>query len=145
MSVTVYVPPSEWPYISALKTIAEFEAKKIKERNEDPREASRHAATRVLRPLEDYVMGRLDTAATVAKMVDILERDYGFSDEEEAKKLTEAITTLVREVGRVKRVKPEHVFDFLDSLRYALLGFFRGYIVPVLKEPKPNTGSGGEK
>jgi hypothetical protein len=140
MGITVYVSPKEWRYITALKTIAEFEAGKVKRSGQSPRQVSRYAATRVLKPLEDFVMGRLDKASTVAKMVDILERDYGFDDEEEQRKVTEAIVRLVDEMERIKRWSPEHVFDFLDSLRYALLGFFRGYIVPQLKELPSSQG-----
>ena len=140
MPVTVYVSPSEWRYVSALYTIAEFEREKMTAKGVKPQEASRHMVTKVLRPLEDYAAGRMGKAATISRMMDILERDFGFSSEEEADRVAEAVARIVDEVGRVKGRQPEHIFDFIESLRYALLGFFRGYLVPGLKEPNSHGG-----
>lgn len=139
MPVTVYVSPKEWSYVSALVTLARFEYKKIKEKGVDAKSVSRHEVAKVLRPLEDFVLGKLDRVAVIARIVDILERDYGFSDEKEREEIVESVTRLVNKVASVRRREPERVFDFLNALRYALIGVFRGYVSPKLHEKKEDS------
>jgi len=136
MPVTVYVSPREWLYVSALITLANFERKKIVEKGKNVKEVSRYEVTKVLRPLEDFVLDKLDRLAVIARMMDILERDYGFSSEEEREEITKSVVRLVEKVAAVKKHEPERVFDFLNALRYALLGVFRGYVSPKLHEKK---------
>ena len=132
MSRVIEVPVSgrEWRYLAPLSVIAEFMREKWGEAGRSER-VSRYRITKVLRPLEDYAMGRLDKAATISMMMDILERDYGIDSEEEKTRLVDAVRTLVEEVDRVRRFDKDRVFDFINGLRYALIGIFKGYYKPV--------------
>lgn len=134
MPVEVYIPPDEWVYVSPLLEIAQYMKKNLKKKEEDPRKASKHEVTKLLRPLEDLALERHGKIATISRIMEILERDFGFEEEEERENIASQVKTLVDEVVERKRREPESVFPFLKNLRYTLIGVFRGYVSPLLEE-----------
>lgn len=132
MPVEVYVRPSEWLYIQPLIVLADH----LKRRGvvPNPRETSRYEVTKYLKPLEDLALGRMGVAATISRIMDIVARNVGFSNDKESEEVSKAVVRLVNEVAKYKSTSPETVFDFLQALRYALLGIFYGYISPKLYE-----------
>jgi len=121
----IYVSPYEWNIIEPIKTISEYIRNKLKSRIS---EVSDHHIARMFPVLEDYVQGRELKLTTLAKIMSIYERHFGFSNEDERKKINIALTRLIDRLATLRSKDPVRVYKLVKSLRTLLIGFVRGRI-----------------
>lgn len=138
--IKVPVPPREWPYISSLKELADFLRRGYDRQERNPYSISKYEITKALRPLEDFAVRRYDKVATIARIMEILERDVGFESDDEREKISGAVVRLVEQVSIRRSREPDTIHDFIKNLRYALIGIFRGDLDPYLHEPARSSG-----
>jgi len=127
--IRVYVYPSELNYIRPVETIAKY----IRDKTEGGR-VSRHHISRMFEPLEEFLSGVGGKSDTVASIVDLFARHYGFDNEQELVEVTEAVVSLVDYIAIQKSVNPTRTFRILKNMRVLLIGMVTG-ILYVSFEP----------
>ncbi|MEM3662866.1 MAG: hypothetical protein QXI68_04690 [Sulfolobales archaeon] len=129
--IRVYVYPSEMSYIRPLETIAKY----IRDKTEGGR-VSRHHISRMFEPLEEFLSGVGGKSDTIASIMDLFARHYGFDSEQELVKVTEAVVSLVDYIAMQKSVNPTRTLTFriLKKMRVLLIGMVTG-ILYVSFEP----------
>lgn len=128
--VKLYVYPSELRYVKPLETVANY----VKKKTEGGR-VSRHHVARVFNPLEEFLSGSSGKADTVAKIMDLFARHYGFANEQERDAIKEAVVSLVDYVAIQKSVNPVGAFKMLRNMRILLIGMATGTLAGVSFEP----------
>ena len=123
---TIYISPSEWSLVEPLNTISQYIKSKLGERLY---KVSDHHIARMFPVLEDFVQGRETKVNTIARILRIFTRHYGFESEEEKERINIALARLVDRIAAVKAREPVKVFRLVRSLRELLIGLVRGLIV----------------
>lgn len=121
--IKLYVYPSEFKYVKPLESIAIY----IKNKTVGSR-VSRHHVARIFNPLEEFLSGSSGKADTVAKIMDLFARHYGFTSEQERSMVTEAVASLVDYVAVQKSVNPVGAFKTLRNMRVLLIGMATGVL-----------------
>jgi len=122
----IYVPPSEWSLVESLNTIVQYIRSKLEA---ELRNVSDHQIARMFPVLEDFVQGREMKANTIARILRIFARHYGFESDEEKERINIAVAKLVDRIAAIKAREPVKVFRLVRSLRELLIGLVRGLIV----------------
>lgn len=128
--IKLYVYPSEFRYVKPLDTISNY----IKTKTEGGN-VSRHHVARIFNPLEEFLSGTSGKADTVAKIMDLFARHYGFTDEKERITINEAIANLVNYIAKQKSVNPVGAFKMLRNMRILLIGMVTGILLGISFEP----------
>ncbi|MEM1703194.1 MAG: hypothetical protein QW794_09040 [Thermosphaera sp.] len=124
--VRIHVYPSELRYVKPIETIASY----IKNRTVSGR-VSRHHAARIFSPLEEFLSGSSGKADTVAKIMDLFVRHYGFINEQERGEVVKAVVDLVDYVAIQKSVNPVGAFKMLRNMRVLLIGMVTGVMTGI--------------
>ncbi|MEM4570051.1 MAG: hypothetical protein QXE66_01940 [Desulfurococcaceae archaeon] len=122
----LYVYPSELRYIKPLETIASY----IKNKTIGSH-VSRHHVARIFNPLEEFLSGSSGKVDTVAKIMDLFARHYGFTNEQERSTVSEAVVNLVDYVAIQKSVNPIRAFKMLRNMRILLIGMVTGTLLGI--------------
>jgi len=133
---TVYVTPFEYGIVKPVWDIADYMKKRLGGRVE---RVSDHQIARIFPVLEDLARGEELKTTAIAKVMALLERHFGFENEEEKRKVEEAVATLVDKIVMLRSRDPIRVFKLVRSLRLLLIGFVRGRItlpISVLEKEK---------
>ncbi|MEM1696580.1 MAG: hypothetical protein QXQ90_08310 [Desulfurococcaceae archaeon] len=128
--IKLHVYPSELRYIKPLETIANY----VKNRTSGSR-VSRHSMARIFNPLEEFLSGSSGKADTAAKIMDLLARHYGFTDEQERSEVAKAVAQLLDYVAIQKSVNPVGAFKTLRNMRILLIGMAMGTLSGISFEP----------
>lgn len=128
--VRLYVYPSELRYVKPLETIANY----VKKKTEGGR-VSRHHIARIFNPLEEFLSGSGGKADTVAKIMDLFARHYGFTNDQERDAVKEAVVSLVDYVAIQKSANPVGTFKMLRNMRVLLIGMATGLLTCISFEP----------
>ncbi|MEM0014075.1 MAG: hypothetical protein QXL22_03790 [Candidatus Nezhaarchaeales archaeon] len=128
--IRLQIYPSEMRYVKPLETIANY----IRSKTRGER-VSRHHIARIFNPLEEFLAGSGGKADTVAKIMDLFARHYGFADEQERNTVKEAAINLVDYVAMQKSINPVGAFKMLKNMRILLIGLATGLLSSVSIEP----------
>ncbi|MEM0368925.1 MAG: hypothetical protein QXJ64_05695 [Thermosphaera sp.] len=128
--IKLYVYSSELRYVKPLETIASYIKNKTIGSN-----VSRHHVARIFNPLEEFLSGSSGKADTVAKIMDLFARHYGFANEQERSAINEAVVNLVDYVAIQKSVNPVGAFKMLRNMRVLLIGLATDTLSGISFEP----------
>lgn len=89
---------------------------------------SRHHVARMFDPLEEFLAGRAGKPDTIARIMDLFARHYGFASEQEVNEVGKAVAELVDYVAEEKTVRPTNAFKMLRNMRVLLIGMVMGLL-----------------
>lgn len=127
--IIVRVYPSEMRYIKPLEIIADY----IRRKSGSER-ISRHHVARIFNPLEELMAEISGKADTIAKILDLFGRHYGFASEDERNSVKKAVVELVDYIVGQRVSNPVRAFKMLRNMRILLIGMATGLLSSITFE-----------
>jgi len=125
----IYVSPYEWGIIEPLKIVADYIRSRL---GGGVVEVSDHHIARIFPVLEDFVQSIELKSTAIAKIMDVFEKHFGFTSNEERERVCEAIGRLIDKLSAIRAKEPVRVYKLVKSLRVLLIGFVRGKLaIPI--------------